>query len=110
VDVSEYKKGNALILALSGRLDTMTAKSLEEKILGVINAGERHLVVDCSLLDYVSSSGLRVLLMAAKRLHNANGKIVLCSLKDHVKQVFDLAGFSSIFPVHGSREEAVRSL
>ena|SRR6266566_7006075 len=110
MDISEDRKADAVILALSGKLDAMTAKTFEDKILGVINSGTQRLVVDLSQLEYVSSSGLRVLLLAAKRLQGTDGKIVLCALKDQIRQVFDLAGFSSILRIYGSRDEAIKGL
>ena len=110
MDISEERKADAVILALSGKLDATTAKTFEDRILGVINSGTLRLVVDLSQLDYVSSSGLRVFLLAAKRLQTVDGKIVLCSMKDHVRQVFDLAGFSSILSIYGSRDEAIKGL
>jgi anti-sigma B factor antagonist len=110
MDISEDRKANALILALSGKLDATTAKTFEEKILGVINSGEQRLVLDLSQLEYISSSGLRVLLLAAKQLQRTHGKIVLYALQDHIRQVFDLAGFSSILPIYGSRDEAIKGL
>ena len=110
MDISEERKADAVILALSGKLDATTAKTFEDRILGVINSGTQRLVVDLSQLDYVSSSGLRVFLLAAKRLQTVDGKIVLCSMKDHVRQVFDLAGFSSMLSIYGSRDEAIKGL
>ena len=110
MDISEDRKADAVVLALSGKLDATTAKTFEDKILGVINSGAQRLVVDLALLEYVSSSGLRVFLLAAKRLHSTDGKIILCSLKEHVRQVFDLAGFSSILSIYGSRDDAVKAL
>ena len=110
MDISEDRKADAVILALSGKLDATTAKTFEDRILGVINSGTQRLVVDLSQLDYVSSSGLRVFIIDAKRLQTVDGKIVLCSMKDHVRQVFDLAGFSSMLSIYGSREEAIKSL
>ena len=110
MDISEDRKADALILALSGKLDATTAKTFEEKILAVIDSGTQRLVLDLSQLEYVSSSGLRVLLLAAKRLRGTDGKIVLCALKDQIRQVFDLAGFSSILPIYGSRDEAIKGL
>ena len=110
MEISEEQKGGVLTLGLSGKLDTTSSKAFEDRILAVIDAGARQLVVDLSRLDYVSSSGLRVFLLAAKRLNSANGKIVLCSLKDPVREVFDIVGFSSIFSVYGSHEEALKSL
>ena len=109
MDISEDRKTDAVVLALSGKLDTASAKSFEEKILGVIDSGSQRVVVDLAQLEYVSSSGLRVFLLAAKRLQAAQGKIVLCALKDHIRQIFDLAGFSSILSIYASRDEAVKS-
>ena len=110
MDISEDRKADAVILALSGKLDATTAKTFEDKILGVINSGTHRLVIDLSQLEYVSSSGLRVFLLAAKRLQATDGKIVCCGLQDHIRQVFDLAGFSSILPIYGSRDEAIKGL
>ena len=110
MDISEDRKADAVILALSGKLDATTAKTFEDRILGVINSGTQRLVVDLSQLDYVSSSGLRVFILAAKRLQTVDGKIVLCSMKDHVRQVFDLAGFSSMLSIYASRDEAIKGL
>ena len=110
MEMSEGKRGDVLILGLSGKLDATTSKAFEERILSVIDVGERQLVVDLSQLDYVSSAGLRVFLLAAKRLSSSNGKIVLCSLKEPVREVFDITGFSSVFSVYGSYDEAVKSL
>ena len=110
MDISEDRKAGVVIVGLSGKLDATTAKTFEEKIFAEIDSGDRRFVIDLSQLEYVSSSGLRVFLLAAKRLHSAAGKIVLCSLKEHVRQVFDLAGFSSILSIYGSRDDAVKAL
>jgi stage II sporulation protein AA (anti-sigma F factor antagonist) len=110
MDISEDRKADAVVLALSGKLDATTAKTFEDRIFGVINSGAQRLVVDLALLEYVSSSGLRVFLLAAKRLQATDGKIAMCGLQDHVRQVFDLAGFSSILSIYGSRDEAIKGL
>lgn len=110
MDISEDRKADVVILSVSGKLDATTAKTFEDRILGVINGGTQRLVVDLSQLDYVSSSGLRVFILAAKRLQTVDGKIVLCSMKDHVRQVFDLAGFSSMLLIYASRDEAIKNI
>ena len=110
MEISEDRTADVVILGLSGKLDATTAKVFEDKILADIEAGERRLVIDLSHLEYVSSSGLRVFLLAAKRLRSRDGKIALCSLKDHVQQVFDLSGFSSILAIYGSREEGIKGV
>src|SRR5262245_50199368 len=107
MDISEDWKAGAVILVLSGKLDATTAKTFEEKILQVINSGAQRLIVDLTLLEYVSSAGLRVFLLAAKQLQANDRKLALCGLQDHIRQVVDLAGFSSIFSIYGSRADAV---
>jgi anti-sigma B factor antagonist len=110
MEITERRTAEIVTLSLSGKLDTTTAKTFEEKILAQIESGERRIVIDLAQVDYISSAGLRVFVLAAKRLNIANGKMVLCSLKDPVKEVFDIAGFSSIFSIHGSQDEATKHL
>jgi anti-anti-sigma factor len=110
MEISEERKADLVILGLSGKLDATTVKTFEDKILAEIDSGDRRFVIDLSQLDYVSSSGLRVFLLVAKRLRSADGKIAFCSLKDHVQQVFDLSGFSSILAIYGSREDGIKGL
>jgi anti-anti-sigma factor len=109
MDITEEKRGEVMLLGIKGRLDTSTAGRLEEKLLASIDGGERRLTLDCSQLDYISSAGLRVLLLAVKKMKGVDGKIILCGLKDQIKEVFDIAGFSSLFPSFATQEEALRN-
>src|SRR4249920_1342741 len=110
MEINERRTADIVTLSLSGKLDGTTAKAFEEKILGQIESGDRRFIIDLAQLDYVSSAGLRVFILASKRLNRENGKIVLCSLKDPVREVFDIAGFLSIFSVYGSHDEAIKDL
>jgi anti-sigma B factor antagonist len=109
MDITEEKRGEVMLLGIKGRLDTSTARGLEEKLLASIDGGERRLTLDCSQLDYISSAGLRVLLLAVKRVKGVDGKIAFYALKDQIKEVFDIAGFSPLFPSFATQEEALRS-
>jgi len=109
MEITERRTGEVVTLSLSGKLDTTTAKAFEAKILAQIDSGDRRFIVDLAQLDYISSAGLRVLVLAGKRL-GGNGKIVLCSLKNPVREVFDIVGFSSIFPVYASHDDALRNI
>jgi anti-sigma B factor antagonist len=110
MEISESKKNGVVILSVTGRLDASNAASLEQRLLALIDAGEQRLVVDGAQLDYISSAGLRVLLVAAKRLRSGSGEVALAALRDPVKEVLDIAGFSSIFKVHRTSDEAVVAL
>lgn len=110
MEIAEQKSSDVVTLRLSGRLNSTTALAFEEKILGRIESGERHVVIDLAQLDYISSAGLRVIVLAGKRLSAENGKMVLCSLTDRVREVFDIAGLSSILSIYGSHDDATRGL
>ncbi len=109
MEITEERRADVLIIRIIGKLDASTAKALEDKILPIIASNQEKLVVELSQLDYISSAGLRVFLLAAKRMEESKGKMILCSLKDSVKQVFDIAGFSSFLSLAGSTEEAIKS-
>jgi anti-sigma B factor antagonist len=110
MEMTERRTADIVTLSLSGKLDTTVAKTFEERMLAHIKAGDGRFIIDLAQLEYISSAGLRVFLLAAKRLDRENGKIVLCALKDPVREVFDIAGFSSLFPVYGSHDEAIQGL
>lgn len=105
--LTHEKHGSVWIAAPAGRVDTVTSPSLEDALAGAIARGEHRIVLDCAGVDYVSSAGLRVLLVTAKRLREAGGRFVLCGLTPPVRQVFELAGFMPLFAIEPSRAAAV---
>lgn len=109
MDIGEAKTNGVVVLSLNGRVDASNAATLEQKILALIAAGEKRLVIDCAQLQYMSSAGLRVLLVAAKRLSN-DGKLGLAALSNQIRDVFDIAGFSSIFQIYRTQDEAVAAV
>ncbi len=110
MEITESKHDGVVVLGLKGRLDASNAGTLEARVLALIGGGDTRFVVDCAGLDYISSAGLRVLLVAAKRLSAAGGKIVLAALKDPIKEVLDIAGFSAIFTISRSPDEAIAGM
>ena len=109
MDIIEDRRGGGVLLTVNGRLDSTTSGALEEKLLALVNGGVKQLVLNFSALEYISSAGLRVLLIVAKKL-KPSGVLALCGLHDHIREVFDLAGFSPLFPIHESEEAALRHL
>jgi len=109
MDIWEDRQGEIVILAVHGKLDAATSPLFEERLRPMLERGERNFLLDFSHLDYISSAALRRLLMLAKKANEAGGKVVLASLKGGIREIFDMAGFTQIFPIHASREEALRS-
>ena len=110
MDIKQLNHDEIIILELKGRLDTLSSTKLEKKLSDLIAAKKGKLVLDFSQLEFISSSGLRVLLAAGKQLKSFRGKIVLCSLKEHVKEVFDVAGFTILFSLQPTREAALQEV
>lgn len=93
-------------LSISGRLDAVSAVEADRDFNSVIDAGHDSLLVNLDNLDYISSAGLRVLLVVAKRIQQSGGKVVLCALSNNVKEVFEISGFSSIFNIFPTNDAA----
>lgn len=94
--------------ATSGQGGCDKRPSVEQALVGVIDQGEKRLVLDCAGLDFISSAGLRSLLLAVKKMKAAGGGISLAALQPNVKEVFDISGFSALFTIHGSRADALK--
>jgi len=109
MNIQETKQGKVNVLAVAGRLDSVTSQDFESRLLKLIAAGDVLIALDCSKLDYVSSAGLRAILSAAKRAKQANGKLTLGSPSRQVNEILDIAGFASILPIFKTIEEAVNS-
>ncbi len=110
MEIIQTEKDGIAVVGLQGRLDTNTSVSLEKELLELAREANHRIVIDLSELDFISSSGLRVLLSAGKKSETVNGRIVLCALNDHVKQVFDVAGFTMLFTICPTQEDALESV
>ncbi len=95
--ITKTVKGNEIAFALEGRLDTTTAPQFDAEIKENINGIEK-LVMDFEKLEYISSAGLRVLL-AAQKIMNKQGKMVLHNVNESVMEVFEVTGFSDVLTI-----------
>lgn len=107
--VKDSKKDQATIVMIEGRLDSSNSGTLEKKITALLEAGESNFLFDFTAMDYISSAGLRVLLMTAKKSKANGGRVALAALTENVKEVLDIAGFTGIFPIFATPEEALGS-
>lgn len=90
------------VIKLTGRLDAVTAPELEGYLIEAIDNGDTCMAMDLSNLDYVSSAGLRVFLVAAKKIKAAKGDLSLTGLEGNIKEVIEISGFPSIMPCYDS--------
>jgi anti-sigma B factor antagonist len=110
MELTETRNERYVVVGIRGRLDTTNYTTLENRLVGLIGEKTQNIVVDCRELEYVSSSGLRVLLLALKMITLDGGKFILCSLKENIREIFEISGFTSIFTICSSEKEALESL
>ena len=107
MEIRDKKEGEVVVLEPIGRIDTNTANEFEKKIVEVMDNGVSRFVVDLKEIDYISSAGLRVFLMAIKKLKSMDGSFIICSMSDHIKEVFDISGFTPIFTITADQTSGV---
>ena len=100
----------AHIIALEGQVNSSNAATVETEVLAVVNQGAKNVLLNMTELSYISSAGLRVVLVLAKRLKQAGGKLVIYGMQPHVREVFDISGFMAILNVVATRDDAVAQL
>jgi stage II sporulation protein AA (anti-sigma F factor antagonist) len=107
MDLHEEKVGSVTVVGVKGRIDSTTAPTLGASLAANLGSPNVRVVLDLSQLEYISSAGFRILLVAAKRADEAGCRFVLCGVAGKVRHLFDLGGFLDLFTIVGSREEGV---
>ncbi len=102
--------GGVKVAAIVPRFDAYTSKDVEATLSDLIQGGANKLLCNFSGTEYIASAGLRVLLSLAKSMQRSKGQMAICSLKPYVYEVFETAGFTQIFPIYASEEEAINKL
>ena len=107
MEILEEKHGAVTVLEPRGRVDSVSSSELESALLRNLGAGQSQLAVNLEAVEYISSAGLRVLLLLVKKLQLSGGRLVLYAMPESVRLVFELAGFLSLFEIEDSREAAL---
>jgi anti-sigma B factor antagonist len=110
MEIIETSRGEIRVLLVKGKVDVITAPALREKIMGLLDGGARRLLINCLLLDYISSAGLRVLYETMTRLEAASGRLALCAVNSNVRKIFDAVDLSADIPIFPAEAEAVAHL
>jgi anti-anti-sigma factor len=105
--IETRKDGGRLIVAVGGRMDAVAAPEFDRRSDEWLAEGASAVVLDFAALEYISSAGLRSLLLLGKKISARQGQIVISGIKDVVKEVFVISGFGSIFAVAESVDAAL---
>ncbi len=111
MDVKAETMKRCELVTVSGRVDSATAPRLEEMLLGLIQAGQKNIVVNLRDTEYISSAGLKALLSALMKVRRLvpPGDVVISEIRPELKETFNLVGFDRLFKFYDTDTHAVGS-
>jgi anti-anti-sigma factor len=108
--IKTERHGTVLVASTEDRIDGVNAREFQDALQAAISDDDSAVVLDLERLTYISSAGLRVILLVAKTLQRQDKQLAVCSLGGPVREVFEISGFDRIIQTHESQSEAVATL
>lgn len=110
MDLKEERIGETCVITATGRLDGASSAAFTDRVAGLIDESAPKVLIDLAGVDFVTSAGLRAVLLILKRVKAAGGAFALCNVRAPVQEVFDISGFTSMLNIYGDRAEGVAAL
>lgn len=110
MDITAERASGTVIAKASGRIDSSNSREFHSNLEAVVPANDPALVLDFEDVSYISSAGMRVILIVAKGLQKSDISFALCSMNDSIREVFTISGFDKIIPIHESQSEALAAV
>jgi anti-sigma B factor antagonist len=112
VEIKTESMKRCEVVTVSGRVDSATAPELEKVLLGLIQSGQKNIVVNLRETEFISSAGLKALLSALMKVRKMvpSGDLVIAEIPPQLKESFDLVGFDRLFRFYEDNLHAVGSL
>lgn len=110
MDISAERESGAVIARAAGRIDSSNSREFHSGLEAVLTDDDPAVVLNFEDISYISSAGMRVILITAKSLQSKGVKLVLCSMNDSIREVFKISGFDKIIPIHDSQSEALTAV
>ena len=101
------QENDRTVIEVGGEIDVYTAPKLRERIIELVDEGQYHLVVDLEKVEFLDSTGLRVLVGGLKRVRGHDGSLQLVCTQERLLKIFRITGLSKVFAIHGSQSEAL---
>lgn len=108
--ITEKEVNGISVIQIEGKLDINTFDILESKLNSLIERGIKKLLVDCTGLTFISSTGLRILIMAQKKLSAVGGVIGLFGLNETTRKIFDITVYDKLFPIFNDETSAIKEI
>ena len=110
MEMTNREAGGVTIVSFEGKLDTNTCPEAEAHIKDLLDRGIKKLLVDFKSLDFVSSAGLRVLMVASREIKGLSQSIGVCELSPIMQEIFEISRFSFVLDIFGTLDEARAAL
>ena len=110
MEISTEREGTLLVVKPGGRLDSINAREFDDAMRSAISQSDQVVIIDLENVSYVSSAGLRVILLTAKTLQKRGAKLLICSLSEPIREVFEISGFDKIISIHANKVQAQASI
>ena len=110
MNIEQRKEGEVAVVSLDGRLDGFTAPDLEQAVRAAVERGDTRVLLECGLMSYISSAGLRALLVGARQCQQNGGKLAIAALQPACHSVMEASGFLTVIDCHDSSEAALAAL
>jgi anti-anti-sigma factor len=109
-EVTHRTTDTAVVIYVDGDLTTNTSPDVEAEVLDLIAGQAKHVIINVEKVNFIASTGLRVILALGKKLSGQGLKLMVCSMNSSTKSVFEMSGFARLFPTFASEEEALTNL
>ena len=110
MEISSKRVDKAIVIYVDGNLTTNSSPQVEVEINAILEGADTNVVINVGKVNYISSTGLRIILVLGKRLNKDGLELVMCSMNDTIESVFNISGFSKLFPIFETEEDALESL
>ncbi len=110
MEVTSKSSDNAIVIYVDGDLTTNSSPEVEAEINEILEEAANNVVINVERVNFIASTGLRVILALGKRLDGEGLKLSVCSMNPSTKSVFEMSGFSKLFPIFDTEEDALESL
>jgi anti-anti-sigma factor len=110
VEIHDERIGDTCVVTPKGRLDSSASADFADRIGGLIASPNPKLLIDFAGVDFVTSAGVWVVLLLGRKIQAAGGSLTLCGVRDSVREVLDISGFTSMLSIHPARADAMAAL
>ena len=110
MDIQAERENGIVVVMANGRIDSSNAREFHSELENVFQQGDKAMVLDFDKVAYISSAGMRVILLVLKSFQKNQSKFAICNMNDSIREVFSISGFDKIIDIHGSRSSALAAV